>query len=431
MTEKLNIGMDFGTSNSSVASTTEGKTTIFNTRGKNKSQPSSIYIRADGYTSTGFDALVDFAKKDESETFHFIPSIKPALPLSYYDGISLKSKSKSETGRPNVHFFGVEELASIVISDLKQNAENQSGSKSESVVLGRPVFFSDNKEEDRLAQERLENAARLAGFRNINFVMEPIAAALYYEKTRKNTQAKNVFIFDFGGGTLDTCILELDKNKKAERTLESKVLSSHGIVLGGTNLDKDVFSKKYMSYFGQRALWSEKGLSMPTHIYYKLPEWHLQEIEYRNDTLHFLRQVANGSTDPDAIRRLHTLIEDQQVFALLQSVEKGKIGLTPSGKSRIEFEHKDIAINDTFTLREFESLISSRRSEINECIDVCLEKAGMKGDQIDAVLKVGGSSNNAFINGLLSKRFNRTIESDDVFTSVVAGLSIAAEEVFN
>jgi len=433
MNERLKLGIDFGTSNSSAGVIYDGKTRILETEMGQKSQPSSIFIRVDGYHSTGFDALSDFANPDlKTDAYHFVPSIKPGLPLDYYEGISLKSATKRDIdGKPLTRFFGVEEMTSYIISNIKNKAETQLGNPVDKVVLGRPVQFSENSKMDLLAEHRLEEAAKMAGFKSVRFVMEPIAAALYYEKSRPNTQAKNVFIFDFGGGTLDTCILELNSQSRlTQSSIKSKVLSSYGITLGGNDLDKDVFHKRYLSFFGSDVLWSYKRLPMPAHIFNEIPEWHLIDQLRKSDMFGYLREVANNCTDPEAIKRLTTLIEDQQVFAVLQSIERGKIALSSLEKVNIKYGFKNIHINDTITRAEFEGMVASRRTQIQKCIEECLAKAQLRGDQVDAVLKVGGSSNNRFIDSILAKNFQTKIEDDNVFTSVVAGLSIAASEIF-
>ena len=217
-----------------------------------QSQPSSIFIRADGYYSTGFDSLSDFTDPEaKTDTFHFVPSIKPGLPLDYSEGISLRSTRRDTEGALPIKFFGVEEMASFVISNLRQKAESQLRSYSENVVLGRPVEFSPDTQKDTLAQNRLEEAAKLAGFSSVQFVLEPIAAALYYERSRPNSKSRNVFVFDFGGGTLDTCVLELRPSERiSQNSLNSQVLASHGIMLGGNDLDKDIFARRYLNFFG-------------------------------------------------------------------------------------------------------------------------------------------------------------------------------------
>ena len=78
---------------------------------------------------------------------------------------------------------------------MKQRAEAVLGEPIEAVTLGRPVKFSELPEQDHKAQETLRQAAYEAGFKEVDFELEPIAAALDYEQSM--TQPQNVVIFDF------------------------------------------------------------------------------------------------------------------------------------------------------------------------------------------------------------------------------------------
>lgn len=165
---------------------------------------------------------------------------------------------------------------------------------------------------------------------------------------------------------------------------------------------------------------------MPAHIFTEISEWHLVDQLRKSDIFGFLREVVRDCTDPEAIKRLATLIQDQQVFAILQSIEQAKIALASYNSTKVKYDFKDIHINDSVTRKEFESMIANRRTDIQRCIDECLNRAQLDTQQVDAILKVGGSSNNRFIDEILKSNFQTKIEDDNVFTSVVAGLSIAS-----
>lgn len=169
---------------------------------------------------------------------------------------------------------------------------------------------------------------------------------------------------------------------------------------------------------------------MPVHIFNEIPEWHLIDQLRKSEMFGFLREVTRDCTDPEAIKRLTTLIQEQQVFAILQSVEQAKIALASYNSTRVKYDFKDIHINDPITRKEFENMVANRRTDIQTCIEECLNRAQLKPEEVDAVLKVGGSSNNRFIDNILKSNFQTKIEDDNVFTSVVAGLSIAASEFF-
>lgn len=432
MSERLKLGLDFGTSNSAVGSVVDDEVKVFDAHEDRKTQPSSIFIRVDGYYSTGYRAIEDFVDPaTKTDAYHFIPSVKPGLPLEYYDGNVLRS-TKLQEGRYPARFFPVEDLASFVITDLKEKAEVQAGETSSRVVLGRPVVFSEDKKLDKLAQTRLEEAARIAGFKEVHFVLEPIAAALYYERTKLGSEPKKAFVFDFGGGTLDTCVLELRPNERIDPDkLKSRVLASHGVELGGTDIDKDIFEKFFLPYFGENVTHGEQGLGMPRYIFADLPEWHLASQLDKPNIMEFLGRVAADmhASDKDAIKRLITLIKDQQVFALLQSIESAKIDISSDESSSIDHHYQNIQISRPITRSEFERAIASRKRQTEACIQECLSRAELHASDIDLVLRVGGSSSNIFVGNMLREMFD-TVEDTEPLTSVVAGLSLVADELF-
>lgn len=428
----LKLGIDFGTSNSSVATVLKKQVKLFDLGGGELTQPSSIFIRADGYHSTGSTALTDFqTDKQKKEIYHFIPTIKPGLHIGQYSGNALTSH-KMVKGRYPLRVFSIEELASFIISDLKQKAELATSEASNQVVLGRPVFFSTDPTLDKLAEKRLEDAAKIAGFKSITFLAEPIAAALYYERTKMTAKNKKVFVFDFGGGTLDTCILELKPGEKINHnSLKSRVIASHGVDLGGKDLDKQILSKKYFGYLGQRVTFTAQQLPMPSYLYRDLPEWHLTQHLKDPRIGEMLKQIENDPhcSDREAIKRLGNMINKQQVYSLLQIIEKAKIEASNKNKGDVSYHFDNIQINDEVTLTEFEEMIEYEQIQAEKCVKECLNLAQIPASEIDLVLRVGGSSLNPFVGKILHRIFNR-VENTDLFTSVVAGLSLAADELY-
>ncbi len=303
-------------------------------------------------------------------------------------------------------------------------------------MIGRPVVFSKDEKMDKLAEVRLEKAARISGFKEVGFVLEPVAAALYYERFFfDNKKVKTLFVFDFGGGTLDTCVLKLGKDFSTPRnkTYPDKVIASHGIDLGGTDLDKDVFKDLFFDYFGQNVAFNPQGLGMPYNIFDDITEWHLMQPEKEKQILETLRLIVSDPdcSDRNAVLRLMALVENQGVFALLQNIEQAKIGVNVKGHGQIKYNEGCIDICHLLTIEEYHRSITVRLPKVEDCIMECLKRAQIKPDEIDIILKTGGSSNNLFVDQLLAKIFNKKIQSSDIFTSVVAGLSIAANNLYS
>jgi hypothetical chaperone protein len=126
-----------------------------------------------------------------------------------------------------------------------------------------------------------------------------------------------------------------------------------------------------------------------------------------------------------------TLVQNQGVFALLQAIERAKINANDKGSGQIKYKEGCIDIFHLLTAKDYQCSISVRIQEAEECIIECLNRAQVKPDEIDIILKTGGSSNNLFVDELLERVFKKgKIQSSDIFTSVVAGLSIAAADFY-
>lgn len=433
--ETLNLGIDFGTSNSAVGYTEGPEVNVVPVQRNLQTQPSYVYIDASGYSSTGFEALNDYLKASKI-SHHFVPSIKQGLPESSYEGNTLTS-TEIDNGRYKKKFFSVEALASLILSDLKKRAEDLTGRTSSNVVLGRPVFFSEDPTLDLLAQNRLEEAAHLAGFQNIHFLAEPLAATLQYARNRTTEKSENVLVFDFGGGTLDISAVALSSGKEFKPYKDSQnVLASYGIDLGGTDLDKDIFKDTLYTYFDQSIHYGPKKLPVPAYLFTNLAEWHLSQAINSYKTTDMLLGIISQlpPEEQKTIRRLNTLIREQQVFSILSKIEKAKIMLSMKDPASIEYFYQsafaNIEINLGISRSEFERIIRERIEQIRLCISETLLRAQLKPSDVDLVLKVGGSSKNLFVDNLLRDIFLR-VEETDTFTSVVAGLSIASGEIYN
>jgi hypothetical chaperone protein len=162
---------------------------------------------------------------DELQPGRLLQFIKTALRSEGYQGTQIFER-----------YYTLAEIITLYLSELKQRAEGLLGEKISGVTLGRPVIFSKSPEQDARAEATLRQAAYAAGFQQVSFELEPVAAALYYEMSLNHPQ--NVLIFDFGGGTLDITILRLGDER------ERRVYASNGIGLAGSDFDRAIIRQK-------------------------------------------------------------------------------------------------------------------------------------------------------------------------------------------
>src|SRR6185369_11532872 len=263
----VRVGIDFGTSNSGVALYDGQRIHLLPVDSKNvipEVIKTVLYITRDYRPSIGQEAVehyyrdnvnrqrrfvkqwtgeIDvfgadmhyvqdvFVYVDELQPGRLMQYLKTALRKERYDGTQIFER-----------YYSVGDLAKTYLSLLKQRAEEVLGEKIDSVTLGRPVKFSEHPEQDHKAQETLRQAAQEAGFNEVDFELEPIAAALDYEQSI--TKPQNVVIFDFGGGTLDIAVMRLgDPHKR-------KVYASGGVDIAGSDFDGAIIEKRMLSHFG-------------------------------------------------------------------------------------------------------------------------------------------------------------------------------------
>ncbi len=167
-------GFDFGTSNTVV--------TVIDKRTKAErvithAGPSLIYMpelkagRQELYI--GKEAVREYLQSGMNG--RFIQSVKSILPDDSFNFTQINGRS-----------YKPEDLTSMILRHFKHEIELKIGKKITKAVFGRPVFFSENKEKDVCAEQRLERAALKCGFEEVEFCFEPIAAAYKYEKTIKH-----------------------------------------------------------------------------------------------------------------------------------------------------------------------------------------------------------------------------------------------------
>lgn len=361
----------------------------------------------------GAEAVAEFYRDIDYGTGRFIQSLKTALKSVHYKGTSIFGD-----------FYTLEDLIAIFVGQIKQLADLQYKKQLTEVVVGRPVHFSDDPKKDQAAQDRLELALKRVGFLDIKFIFEPIAAAeQFITTTGKEDQL--VFVFDFGGGTLDTAIIQTGKKSKSTNKLNSTVLAADGVYIGGDLLNADILKVKLGSYFGSQATFGDSKLEMPSYIYEALSSWYTIPSLNNPEMMNSFERLSYKNSDPEALNRLIHLITANLGFDLYESIEKTKKLLSTQEVAQIVFNNGPINIDQTLTKTEFENIISPRVETIKQIILKTLIDAKVKPDQIDVVVRTGGSSLIPIFEKLLSDIFGREkLKQFETFTSIASGLSL-------
>lgn len=436
----IKIGLDFGTSNSGVAIYDGQRVTVLPVDRQNV-QPEVVktvlYVTRDYNAYIGQEAVelyyrdninrqrrfvkqwageIDYRGADMHyvrDIYVYVDELKPGRLLQY-----LKTALRKEGYRGTQifeRFYSVGDLAQTYLRLLKDRAEGILGEKIEAVTLGRPVKFAKTPEGDRKAEETLRAAAHEAGFKQVDFELEPIAAALDYEQTL--TKPQNVVIFDFGGGTLDIAVMRLGSG-------ERRVYASGGVDVAGSDFDRAIIEKRMLAHFGLGQIQHQPEI---LEMIQAVPDWMALPELATPLNRNTLDKAIRAGLSPARLKALQTLIYNDLAFTFYNRVEAAKIALSTDGATVISLDDKDIALWELYTRHQFESDIFDYLGDVEKVLLDTLSSAGLEPGNIDAIVKTGGSSNIPLFSGLLAQIFGaEKVKQSNAFSSVVAGLAIKA-----
>jgi hypothetical chaperone protein len=418
------FGLDFGTTNSALSLNIDGKVSVIDIDAYNlagKTMRSVMYFDEEKNIYVGHEAIGRYI--DNGAAGRFLQSIKAFLPSTLFGHTLINGKT-----------YELEQLIAIFLRRVKRKGEDYVGKEVTEVVMGRPVFFSSDQEKDKLAENRLRKAAHLAGFKNIVFQFEPVAAALTFESTLPKGEEKIVFIGDFGGGTSDFTIIKLRGGSAEELDRSKDVLSLGGLYIAGDVFDADLMWERVAKYFGKDIKYKSMTgqlLDMPSMITFKLKNWHLIPQLKVNKDREFIRQLKTTADNISAIENLENLIDDNYGFMLFQAIEKAKIDLSSFDSSYIIFNDRKLNIKEMIYRNEYERIIQSHVHKIKKCMDETLNNAGLSSKDIDVIFTTGGTSYIPCIRRLFVDKFGaEKMTQMDAFTSVAYGLGVSCSSLF-
>jgi hypothetical chaperone protein len=440
----INVGLDFGTSNSSIALYQEGKINLFDLDPgavNRRMLRSLIFINRAQEHFVGAEAVLKYQELETGRSVYWetknMGQVQMVVgggssPIIYWDDLMVQVDTAAQgrliqsikTGLRTPKYEGteifdqyypIESLIAILLSDLKRKCEAAVGQPVGGVVLGRPVKFSDDPEVDARAQSKIEAAAREAGFTEIQFELEPIAAAYVYHQAAAEHQ--RALVFDFGGGTLDLTIMEVGGAG------DPVVLGTRGVLVGGDDLDQALM-QPLKKHFGEGATLRNRT-PLPAHLMSLLDSWQTMVLLSRPEYRSILRSAERGS-QPEAVRRLLTLVNKNLGFSLFQEIERAKIRLSSEATAVIDLA-SHLRLKEMVTRMQFERLIAERVETVSQAVDGLLAETGLQPDEIQAVLRTGGSAEiPAFIQLLGGKFGYDRLRPLNPFETIVGGLAIKA-----
>jgi len=411
------FGIDFGTTNSALSIYNNGTVEVV-PMDENDSlgnlMRSVLYFSEENEIFCGNEAIRVYV--EEGACGRFMQSIKTFLPNTNFHYTEIFGKR-----------YGIDDLVAIILKQIKARGEAYVGCEVESVVLGRPVVFSTDATKDAVAQQRLEKAARKAGFKNIWFQYEPVAAALAFESTLQPGEERTVFIGDFGGGTSDFSVIRVKGNAFDRSDRRKDILALGGVYVAGDKFDSQIMWEYVAHYFGRYARYKTMGktelTAIPKNIIYTLCQWHRIPLLRARTTRELIRVIKENSDDRPLIENLENIIDDNFGFFLFQAIEQAKCELSSNEQATIRFSERNLSINEPITMIDFETINAENFARIEACIDGVIAQSGLTPAEINTVSLTGGTSRIPYVQALFAKRFGQEkLENRDAFTSVAHGL---------
>lgn len=406
--------VDFGTSNSLLSHVAEdGKiTAIPLEKDANLVLRSLLYTPEPNSWFFGKEAIQEYVNNGGEG--RFFRSVKKFLPESNYNGTIVFNKT-----------MGISEVVAVFLGEMRKRANKITNRNIEKIVMGRPALYSLNPQDDQLAQDRMQKACELAGFKEIYFCPEPIAAGLDFN-TNSNKQ-KIVLIADFGGGTSDFTLMKIHNGAYSK----DDILGLSGIFMAGDALDGVMMKDFIAPHFGSRFEYKIPGgsniLTFPRQLLKNIcSPAHITHLRER-DTWEFLQHIQKFALSKEGEQQMHqlfTLVECQLGFPVFDEIEKTKIHLGSNAVANFKYSYPGISITETITRQQYqESLIPSVEEIMSSMMEV-FKQSGLSVFDVNQVCLTGGTSQLPLIRENLGTIFgNEKLVEYNIYQSVVNGLA--------
>lgn len=458
--DKIGIGLDFGNSNSALALFDGEEVTYVPL--ENDSSPfimaSALYLDRDIMPTLGRSAIARYLEENAGRKITLEKASLGLLTMymGEMDRDHIEWRDRTTTSRIHAYVdkdipgrlfcslkgylgnegiqsfdvfgrkFRVEPLVTILLNGIKQGYTTHTGNELQSLHVGRPVVYAGTADDtNALAISRMDKAFSNCGVTGHTYMFEPIGAATSYFHSHEGGSGQKVLVFDFGGGTLDLCVLEGEKH-------DFTVLSTYGLPEAGDFIDRLIYRKKLFPQLGEGVIVHSKNDS--GNVSHRFPfseyadnllNWQSTYIMNQPQYIEQINRVAKqGGEAGSKLDTLKALIRNNASFHLLKAIENAKVTLSSRDEARIVVE--EIGFETIITRREFEGYLETFLYRIEDSVKKVVAAAGLDSLRgIDKVVCTGGSSQIPVVKDLLESLFPHALEEYDPFRSIAAGLAMA------
>lgn len=410
------LGIDFGTSNSAIAAVgADGVARLLQVEGAATTLPTAVFFNAeDRSIHFGREAIALYLGGVDGRLMR---SLKSLLGSSL-----LQEKTAVPEG-----MVSYQDVIARFLTELRLRAERQLGQLPGRVVIGRPVHFVDaDARRDRQAQDALEQAAHAAGFSQVAFELEPIAAAFDFERRIRRDML--TLIVDIGGGTSDFSVVRLGPARHGNADRRADILASTGVHIGGTDYDRKLNLEQVMPLLGFRHI-GPLGREVPNPVFFDLATWHLINWMYTPKMRRHAAQLDTSYSDPHLHARLMAVLEQRLGHRLASAVEQAKIAASQGlAHAFIDLSPLEPGLCAEVTTGAMARHLASLLQQVVQCAYDCVARAGISPGDLGAIYLTGGSSALRPFHDSLAASFPDTeLVEGDLFGGVACGLAYAGE----
>ncbi len=428
MTSATFCAIDFGTSNSAVAVPDGNAMRLIELEPGFRTMPTAVFYpgesrgRAPPPCEFGRAAIAAYVDGIDGRLMRSMKSIL---------GSSLVQQTTDAGGGRGVRFI---DIVATYLRHLRRCAEATAGAPVDRAVIGRPVYFvDDDAERDAQAESALREAAASAGFREIVFQYEPIAAAFDHEQAV--AREEKVLVADIGGGTSDFSVVRVGPGRKAKAERKDDILANHGVHIAGTDFDRRIELASVLPLFGYGA-WGPQvdgaaAREVPSAVYFDLATWHLINTVYNPQRVAELRAMRSFYADPAQHRRLMTVVTEHFGHDLVARAEVAKIAVAGGGAATIALDHVEPRLACMLDAAGARDALDADLDRIVDAARATVAQAGIAAAAIDTLYLTGGSTGLDILSERLAQAFAAArVVRGDRFASVATGLALFAQRRF-
>lgn len=447
------IGFDYGTANCSVAMMEGDTPCLLPLEGKQYFIPSTLcaptresvseylfrFFNIEPGDALGKQLLRSAIAANREEDIALAPGDlmfgQAALEcyLSDPEFVYYVKSPKSFLGASGLHDIQIrffEDLVCAMMSNIKRQAEASIEQEITQTVIGRPVNFQgvNSEHANQQAEQILLHAAKRAGFHDVMFQFEPVAAGLDYE--HQLTEDKTVLVVDIGGGTTDCSLIRMGPGYRDRLDRHDSLLGHSGCRVGGNDLDIYLAFKTLMPVFGKDSM-QQRGIFMPTPQFWNpiaINNVVAQTDFYMASNRKVLEQLKRDAQDPELLERLCMVYDYKLGYQIVLHAEQAKIALSQHPEFRSTLNLVETRIETSITQSQLEDAMTT---PVNKMIALIHDTVAQASEKPDVIYMTGGSARSPMLRAIVEQELPGVpMVAGNYFGSVTAGLARYARQLF-